>query len=372
MRKGKKVKLMKKKIIISRITIVLMLVALIFTSAPLASDTATSYAASKKVAKKITLSAHAKGQSSVHLSWNKIKKPQKGYAVFRDGKCIVRLSKKRTSFSDKGLAPGSSHKYQIKVWKKKGKKAKFKYSKASNSVSVMTVKKPTPVNAPANQPETTNNDYSGPSILEGTSTNELCRSEWLALYDDGHVRILKDNVIYQENSEELVLFEKGRNGSVHYGKKELASYVRGYELLNEKGYYYRVSFLSQPHAKNTCLQYTETNDPNCGENFFMYYDSDGNDITDFTRPDPEYAYSEEDLGELLDHGVDKPIRFRDAGEVKIVIYLDWMQKELNAEGYLLYASPAWSDVYPYGSLLMHRPWYYDAGKITVLDGRGDE
>ena len=98
-----------------------------------------TYAASKKAAKKITLSASAADEYTVSLSWNKIKSPQKGYAVFRNGQCIARLGKKKTSFTDY-VDAGSTNTYTIKRWKSKGKgkKKKFKYSKASNTVSVTT------------------------------------------------------------------------------------------------------------------------------------------------------------------------------------------------------------------------------------------
>ncbi len=133
--------------------VILALVFSIFTVNTTAVDAAS---------KKITLKASASGQSQAVLTWNKISKPYNGYAVFRDGKPIKYLGKKTTKFTDRGLASGSLHKYQIKSYKKikkyynskkkkwvtkkpkasqwKGKKTKYTYSYKTKSkiVSIRT------------------------------------------------------------------------------------------------------------------------------------------------------------------------------------------------------------------------------------------
>ena len=108
--------------IISTIMIVAMIAMTAFAAATLDVD-----AASKK-AKKIKLTATATSYT-VTLKWNKIKSPKKGYAVFKDGKCVKRLSKKKTTYKV-SVKPGETHSFQIKRWTKK--KKKFKYSKPSN------------------------------------------------------------------------------------------------------------------------------------------------------------------------------------------------------------------------------------------------
>ena len=129
----------------------------VFTSLPLlAGDLDASAMAKKKVATKITLKAKASGKHKVKLSWNKIKNPGKGYAVFRDGKCIKRLGKKKLSFTDTGLKAGTTYQYQIKVYKTKKvkqwlnkktgkwqkKKPVAKYRGKKRTITKYTYKKP--------------------------------------------------------------------------------------------------------------------------------------------------------------------------------------------------------------------------------------
>ncbi|MBQ6440095.1 MAG: fibronectin type III domain-containing protein [Mogibacterium sp.] len=89
-----------------------------FGGLPAAMNSDEAYASSKSP-KKIVLKAASAGKTTVKLKWNKVKSPGKGYAVFRDGKVIKRLSTKKTSFTDKGLKPGTKHRYQIKTYTKK-------------------------------------------------------------------------------------------------------------------------------------------------------------------------------------------------------------------------------------------------------------
>lgn len=129
-----------------RIISIVMMAVLAFITFSSVLEKPEVYAASKKLPKKIKLSASVDGQTNVDLKWNKIKKPNNGYAVFRDGKCIARLGKKWTSYYDINSGSTSGHTYQIKTYKKvkkrvKGKKRTvYKYLKASNVVSLTTAK----------------------------------------------------------------------------------------------------------------------------------------------------------------------------------------------------------------------------------------
>ena len=113
---------------VSKSIAIILAFCIAFSGLPFLAGELDVHAASKKVAKKVTLQAAASGQDAVVLKWNKIKKPQKGYAVFRDGTPIAHVGKKRT-FTDTGLQAGSSHTYQIKVYKTQ--KVKMWYNKAT-------------------------------------------------------------------------------------------------------------------------------------------------------------------------------------------------------------------------------------------------
>ena len=114
----------------ARVIAVIAAFCIAFSGLPFLAGELDVHAASKKVAKKVTLQAAASGQDTVVLKWNKIKKPQKGYAVFRDGTPIAHVGKKLT-FTDTGLQAGSSHTYQIKLYKTK--KVKMWYNKATGN-----------------------------------------------------------------------------------------------------------------------------------------------------------------------------------------------------------------------------------------------
>ena len=103
---------------ISRAISILLAFCVAFSGLPLLAGSLDASAASV-TKKKITLKATVYGKTTVKLKWNKVKSPGKGYAVFRDGKVIKRLSTKKTAFTDKGLKPGTKHKYQIKTYTKK-------------------------------------------------------------------------------------------------------------------------------------------------------------------------------------------------------------------------------------------------------------
>jgi len=117
------------KKIIRKVAAITIAFAVAFTTFPIATSSfsADAYAAT---AKKITLRASASGQHGAALSWNKIKKPGKGYAVFRDGYVIAHVGK-RYSFSDSGLAAATAYTYKVKAYKTKVKKTKMWYNKAT-------------------------------------------------------------------------------------------------------------------------------------------------------------------------------------------------------------------------------------------------
>ena len=139
---------------ISKVISILLAFCVAFSGLPFLAGSLDVKAASV-TKKKITLKATVKGETKVKLKWNKVKSPGKGYAVFRDGKVIKRLSKKKTSFTDKGLKPGTKHKYQIKTYTKKKvtkwynkktkkwqkKKPAKKYRGKSKTVKVYVYKK---------------------------------------------------------------------------------------------------------------------------------------------------------------------------------------------------------------------------------------
>ena len=139
---------------------ILTVFCLMFTSIPMMAGTFESNA----LAKNITLKASATGTSTAKLTWNKCKSPNSGYAVFRNGTVIGHYNTKKTSYSDSGLASGTSYTYQIKTYKKttktqwynkktgkwvskkpakkyRGKSRKvtsYSYKKKSNSVTIRT------------------------------------------------------------------------------------------------------------------------------------------------------------------------------------------------------------------------------------------
>ena len=139
-----------------KLTSTLLILSLVFTM--FALNTIPANAATTK----ITLKATVTGQTTVNLTWNKIKSPYSGYSVFRDGKVIKYFGTGTIKFTDSGLASGSAHTYQIKSYKKtkqyynsktkkwvtkkpkssqwKGKKTRYVYSykTKSNVVSIMT------------------------------------------------------------------------------------------------------------------------------------------------------------------------------------------------------------------------------------------
>jgi hypothetical protein len=178
-----------------------------------------------KAAKKIYVSARATGYYTASISWNKISKPQSGYALFRDGVVIAHFGKKTTSYSDAGLAAGSYHTYQVKAYKKKttkkkmwrnkytgelrkkrpkkGKKdwkkktiktVKYTYKKSSNVASVSTPAKPAST-APATKPVSGGGSGGGnttPTTETKTVTNYLGNKTTVTTTGDGWLECVKE------------------------------------------------------------------------------------------------------------------------------------------------------------------------------------
>lgn len=114
---------------LKKIAVILIAFAVIFTSLPAAGGSLDAHAASYIK----TLSTSAANTSTVSLSWTKLTKAQQkkvnGITVFRNGVAVANLSKKASSYTDSGLAAGTSYTYQIKTYKKTVKKVKMWYNK---------------------------------------------------------------------------------------------------------------------------------------------------------------------------------------------------------------------------------------------------
>ena len=74
------------------------------------------------------LSAVSKSAQSVTLSWNKVKNAS-GYQLCslnrETGKWIIEYSGAKTSFTDKGLSPGTVYTYRVRAFSKSGKKTTY-------------------------------------------------------------------------------------------------------------------------------------------------------------------------------------------------------------------------------------------------------
>ncbi len=198
----------------------LFLILALFVSMVGIINVDTTYAAAKKKASnKVKVKVASYTSDSVTINWNKIKKPDKGYAVFRNGKAIAHLGKKATKFTDTNLAPGTSYTYQIKTFKvkkvkKKGKKVrKYTYKKKSNKISVTTY----PANAakPANQ----NNASSPSEATDVVSYNKQFIQDYV-----------NKNGYTNGNGDKTVHFSNGSSNDVyivsHAYSIELISYVK--------------------------------------------------------------------------------------------------------------------------------------------------
>ena len=164
-----------------------------------ALGTDEAYAASmKKAAKKIKVQVTSVSQNSATLSWNKIKKPDKGYAVFRNGAPIAYLGKKATSYTDTGIVAGTAYNYQIKTYKVKKvkKKKKYTYKKKSNVVSITTPAAPAPAPAPSDSQQTT------PSLTVSESSVVLLKGDDNS-YTVDVTAVNIDSISYERNNNNV-------------------------------------------------------------------------------------------------------------------------------------------------------------------------
>ena len=180
----------------------LLALTLVFSGLTAFAEEGTVYAAAKKSAKikKVTsLKAQSQGKNSVRLNWKDKKNKKKkisGYAIYRDGKLIQRVGKKKKSFVDTGLQAGTSYTYKVKAyktyktkkwynkktlkWQKKkpakkyrgkSKKVKaYKYGKASPAATATTDPEDGPAPPPAGQGEDPAKSFSYGKNDDGTVT----------------------------------------------------------------------------------------------------------------------------------------------------------------------------------------------------------
>ena len=128
---------MKKKNYVGKIATTFLIFTVLFTSIPLAAGELDAHAASSYI-KKLTATS---SKTTVTLKWTKLTSAQKkkvsGFVIYRDGKIIKRVSKKKSTYKDTGLQKGRLYKYQVKTYKKK--KVKKWYNKKTGK---WTKKKP--------------------------------------------------------------------------------------------------------------------------------------------------------------------------------------------------------------------------------------
>ena len=121
----------KSRKIINKLAAFIMAFAVAFTMIPFAAGDLDAHAASYWKGLKVK----ATGQTTASVSWKKLTKKQRkkinGIAVFRNGAAVAYLGKSAKSFSDAGLNAGTSYTYQVKTYKKKTKKTKMWYNKAT-------------------------------------------------------------------------------------------------------------------------------------------------------------------------------------------------------------------------------------------------
>lgn len=152
--------------------IILMAFLIAFTMIPITG--VFDVQAKSKKAEKVRLSVEIAGQRAAVLKWKKLSKSGMkkitGFAVFRNGKAVKRLGKKKRSFKDFGLEPDRKYTYRVKTYKKtrtkqwynrktkkwqKNRPAKkylgksrfvtrYSYKNKSNTVMVMIPKAPEP------------------------------------------------------------------------------------------------------------------------------------------------------------------------------------------------------------------------------------
>ncbi len=125
---GNTMKTEKRRNITGKALAILLAFAVAFTGMPAFAGGLDAHAASPYFR---SFSAKATGQTGVKLTWKKLTSKQKkkisGIAVYRNGKLIRHISKKRTSYADNGLKAGTKYRYQVKTYRIK--KVKQWYNK---------------------------------------------------------------------------------------------------------------------------------------------------------------------------------------------------------------------------------------------------
>jgi len=103
-----------------RLFSVLIAFAVAFSCIPAMAGQLDSYAASMAKPGKVTsLKLSRTSSGYVKLKWSKIKSNTKGYAIYRNGKRIARVSKSKTTYYDKTVKPGKTYKYYVKAYNTK-------------------------------------------------------------------------------------------------------------------------------------------------------------------------------------------------------------------------------------------------------------
>ena len=183
--------------IIRQIITVVAAFAIAFTSLPVMGPGLDVHAAAVKAPAQVkNLKVKAVTQTSVKITWSKIAKNRntKGYAIYRNGKFIKRVSYKTNTFINKKLKAGTKYKFAVRAYNKykqkqyynsktkkwqskkpakkywKGKKTRnvtrYKYGKISAAKQVITKKSAAKVSS--GKQSVTNNVYN--TKLSGSPT----------------------------------------------------------------------------------------------------------------------------------------------------------------------------------------------------------
>lgn len=195
---------------IRKIITALLVFAVVFTSMPAAAGTLSVHAASPYWK---NFKARTASEDTVKLSWKALTKSQKkkisGIAVFRNGKVVKRLKRTAKSYTDKKTVAGKSYSYQLKTYRKNGKR--YKYSNVS-------VKKR--IKIPVDE-----NLYPAPKNLRATVNGKNADLTWDAVENADKYRLYIDGELMEDTEKTSTRFrdEKGTyiiSVSAIYGKVE--------------------------------------------------------------------------------------------------------------------------------------------------------
>ena len=254
-----------------------------FTALPfMAGDLDANAAVKKKkskTAKTITLYASATGQSTAYLSWNKIKKQQKGYAVFRNGVPIAHLGK-RLSFSDSGLSAGTAYTYQIKTYKTKKvkqwynkatgkwqkKKPKKKFRGGSKKIVTYTYKKPsrpvTIVTAAAPQPAATKYTITFKNWDGKVLGHQSLEKGAMPSFNGTPTRAADSNYTYTFKGWSPAVAKVSGNATYTAQFNATAKSQPTTPATPTTKYAYNIKFLNEPYGNGgKTVVYVETNNP---------------------------------------------------------------------------------------------------------------